>query len=346
MLRAGASVDAVNRLGATPLWLAAGNGDAAAIARLRDAGANPNVALVEGETPVMTAARSGTAEGVRLLVEAGADVHARETSREQTALMWAVTQGQHQAVQVLLDAGADVEARSKVRPRLVYDVSSNAAVFDQGVIENLGGFTPLLFAARHGDVESARLLLAADADIDNPAANGTSPLVVATHSGHTAFAELLLAAGAEPDAMGAGFDLKALPATAKLMAEVRAEEKAAADAAKNRFQRKRPWLIDNSLASCSREDEPLSSYPSGHATMGYSMAVVLADIAPSHAPALLARAKTYAESRLVCGMHFRADIVGGQVLGTAVALELLRNPAFKADRDAAAAELAAAKLAP
>lgn len=148
------------------------------------------------------------------------------------------------------------------------------------------------------------------------------------------------------DAMGAGFDLKALPATAKLMAEVRAEEKAAADAAKNRFQRKRPWLIDNSLASCSREDEPLSSYPSGHATMGYSMAVVLADIAPSHAPALLARAKTYAESRLVCGMHFRADIVGGQVLGTAVALELLRNPAFKADRDAAAAELAAAKLAP
>ena len=205
LLRAGASVDAVNRLGATPLWLAAGNGDAAAIARLLDAGANPNVALVEGETPVMTAARSGTAEGVRLLVEAGADVHARETSREQTALMWAVTQGQHQAVQVLLDAGADVEARSKVRPRLVYDVSSNAAVFDQGVIENLGGFTPLLFAARHGDVESARLLLAAGADVDNPAANGTSPLVVATHSGHTAFAVLLLAEGAEPDAIGAGY---------------------------------------------------------------------------------------------------------------------------------------------
>jgi len=205
LLRAGASVDAVNRLGATPLWLAAVNGDAAAIRRLLDAGANPNLALREGETPVMTAARSGTADGVRLLVDAGADVHARETSREQTALMWAVTQGQHEAVQVLLEAGADVEARSKIRPRLMYDVGPNAAVFDQGVIVSLGGFTPLLFAARHGDVESARLLLAAGADVDNPAANGASPVVVATHSGHTTFAVLLLAEGAEPDAIGAGY---------------------------------------------------------------------------------------------------------------------------------------------
>lgn len=205
LLRAGASVDVVNRMGATPLWLAAGNGDPVAIARLLDAGANPNVALREGETPVMTAARSGTAEGVRLLVEAGADVHVRETSRDQTALMWAVTQGHHQVVQVLLEAGADMEARSKVRPRLMYDVGPNAGVFDQGVIVNLGGFTPLLFAARHGDAESARLLLAAGADVGNPAANGASPLVVATHSGHTAFAVLLLAEGAEPDAIGAGY---------------------------------------------------------------------------------------------------------------------------------------------
>ena len=205
LLLAGASVDAANRMGATPLWLAAGNGDAAAIARLLAAGANPNAALLEGETPVMTSARSGSAEGVRLLVEAGADVNARETSRAQTALMWAVTQGQHDVVQVLLEAGADVEARSKVRPRLMYDATTNAGQFDQGVIENLGGFTPLLFAARHGDVESARLLLAAGADVDNPAANGTSPLVVATHSGHTACAGLLLAEGAEPNAIGAGY---------------------------------------------------------------------------------------------------------------------------------------------
>lgn len=147
-------------------------------------------------------------------------------------------------------------------------------------------------------------------------------------------------------AMGPGFDLKALPATAKLMAEVRKEEKIAADGAKAYFQRKRPWIVDASLQSCSREDEPLSSYPSGHATMGYSMAVVLADLAPDKAQALLARAADYADSRLVCGMHFRADIVAGQALGTTVGIELLHSAAFRADRDAAQAELRAAHMAP
>ena len=147
------------------------------------------------------------------------------------------------------------------------------------------------------------------------------------------------------EAMGPGFDLKALPATAKLMAEVRNEEKVAADTAKAAFKRPRPWIVDPSVQSCSRGDEPLSSYPSGHATMGYSMAIVLADIAPAKAAALMSRASVYGVSRLVCGMHFRSDIVAAQALGTAVAIDLLHNPAFRADRDAAAAELRAAHLA-
>ncbi|HEY3695279.1 phosphatase PAP2 family protein [Phenylobacterium sp.] len=146
--------------------------------------------------------------------------------------------------------------------------------------------------------------------------------------------------------MGPGFDLKALPATARLMSDVRHDEKVAADAAKAHFGRKRPWIVDPTFRSCTREDEPLTSYPSGHATMGFSMAVVLADLAPDKAPALLARAEDYAESRMVCGMHFRADIVAGQVLGTAVGQDLLHSPAFRADRAAAAAELRAARLAP
>lgn len=145
-------------------------------------------------------------------------------------------------------------------------------------------------------------------------------------------------------AMGPGFDLAKLPATAKLMGEVRREEKAAADKAKAFFQRKRPWIVDPSLQSCSRDDEPLSAYPSGHATMGYSMALVLADIAPDKGQALLARAQDYANNRLVCGMHLRTDIVAGQVLGAVVALDLLHNPTFRADRDAALAELTAAGL--
>lgn len=147
------------------------------------------------------------------------------------------------------------------------------------------------------------------------------------------------------EVMGAGFDLKKLPATAKLFADVRTEEKLAADAAKAVFKRDRPWIADTALKSCSKDDAPQSSYPSGHATMGYSMGVVLAHLAPEKAQPIMARAAFYAESRLVCGMHFRSDIEAGQALGTAVALELLQNATFKTEFDAAVEELRGAKLA-
>ena len=47
-----------------------------------------------------------------------------------------------------------------------------------------GGSTALLFAARSGDAESARLLLAAGADVNDALPDGASALVVAAHSGH------------------------------------------------------------------------------------------------------------------------------------------------------------------
>ena len=206
LVQAGANVNITNRLGASPLYLAAKNGNAELIEKLLNAGADPNLALKNGETPFMTASRAGTVEGVRQMIAAGADVNAYEKSREQTALMWAVTQGHVDVVRVLVNAGANLEARSKVRSRLMYAESSNGAAFDQGVVEQLGGFSPLLFAAAQGNVEIGQLLIRIGVNINGTAANGASPLVVATHSGHPDFARLLLEAGADPDAIGAGYN--------------------------------------------------------------------------------------------------------------------------------------------
>src|SRR5277367_1954025 len=144
--------------------------------------------------------------------------------------------------------------------------------------------------------------------------------------------------------VGNGFALAKFPATAKLMADVRNDEKGAATAAKNFFLRNRPWIAEPSLETCSRLDPPQSSYPSGHATMGYSMAVVLSALIPDKARAILSRADGYAENRLVCSMHYRRDIVAGQVLGTAVGVALLHNAQFRIEFDAAEQELKAAHL--
>lgn len=139
-----------------------------------------------------------------------------------------------------------------------------------------------------------------------------------------------------------GVDLLKMPATAALFAMVRAEEKRDADVAKDLFRRKRPWIGDPSLESCSRDDDPLSSYPSGHTTMGFSMGAILARLAPSRAPAIMARARDYAHSRLICEMHFHEDLIAGQTLGMIVAERLMQDPAFRHQFDAAKMEIAAA----
>ncbi len=204
LLGAGARPDAANELGVTPLYLACENGNPALVRRLLAAGADANAALRGGETALMTAARTGSAGAVQALLDHGADVNARETKEGQTALMWAVSQRHAGVVRALIAAGADVRVRSRVRPIATASSPRTGAAEGVSVIDE-GGFTPLLFGARQGDLASARLLLAAGADVNDTAPAGTSALVVAAHSGHGTLAAWLLEQGADPNAAGAGY---------------------------------------------------------------------------------------------------------------------------------------------
>ena len=203
LLASGATVEAVNDLGVTPLWLACNNGNAGMIRILLEAGADPDAALPSGETALMTASRTGSADAVRLLLEHGASVNVREDSHGQTALMWAVSQRNPAVVETLLSYGANLYDRSDTFQQMI---SSSGNADRRGVYQiDQGGYTPLLFAARHGDIASARLLVAAGADVDDTAAMGTSALVVAVHSGHSGLAEFLLENGADPAGAEAGY---------------------------------------------------------------------------------------------------------------------------------------------
>ncbi len=203
LLDAGADVSAANDLGVTPVWTAAENGRAAMVRRLLDAGANPNAPLLSGETPLMTAARVGAAGVAGLLLDAGADVDATG-SRSQTALMWAVAQRHPGVVEVLLAHGAAVDARSDVWTEVV---KTTPEPWNPEYVAEIpqGGYTALLFAARVGDLASAKLLVAAGADVNDQPPYGTSATVVAAHSGHGDVAAHLLEQGADPNAAGAGY---------------------------------------------------------------------------------------------------------------------------------------------
>ena len=209
LIRAGADVGAANDLGVTPLLMASRRGQGALAARLLAAGADPTAALPSGETALMAAARAGSLAAVEALLERGARVNAAEATRGQTALMWAVANRRPSVTRALLAHGADVAARTRTRGR-VYNMggSRSAGSASRGIaLEEVteGGSTALLFAARSGDLASARLLLSAGADVHDTTADGNTALAIAAHSGHASLAVFLLERGADPNAAPLGY---------------------------------------------------------------------------------------------------------------------------------------------
>lgn len=193
LLAAGATVDASNDLGVAPLLMAASTGDVEIVRRLLDAGADPNGGAPDRERPLMRAAWVGGVPVVEALLDAGADPNGLEPARRQTALMWAVAERHPAVVQVLVDRGADVHAAT------VSHLTGRAATRD--VI----GYTPLLFAARVGDLASARILLDAGADPNDMSSDRLSALTLATVRGYPEVAKLLLEAGADANHAEPGF---------------------------------------------------------------------------------------------------------------------------------------------
>jgi acid phosphatase (class A) len=166
----------------------------------------------------------------------------------------------------------------------------------------------------------------------------------AQHEDPTSFAAVI----------GPDFDLMKLPATAKLLEDILNDQTIVTSSAKDFFKRKFPvaaampgdsyrqWTCDADDRKPSAR--PLRSYPSGHATMGYTFGVVLAALIPEKSQAILARAADYAYSREVCGDHYHSDVEAGHVLGTAIGIALLNNAALRPEIEASRAELRAAHL--
>src|SRR5436190_15082575 len=182
LIRAGARAKIANSNGMTPLHLACMNRSDAMVDRLLAAGADANATTLNGEAVLMTCARTGNAKAVEALLVHGANPNANESGHQQTALMWAAAQSHSDVVGLLIEAGGDLRARSKIYPVNVVGEDTQRAGREELTYTVLaGGMTPLLFAARAGDAESARLMIAAGADPNDRLPDGTSALVLAAY---------------------------------------------------------------------------------------------------------------------------------------------------------------------
>ena len=236
LLSAGASVKVANHDGATPLSLACESGSAPMIDKLLSAGADVNEKGPHGETPLMMASRNGNVEAMKALLDHHADVTAKESLRGTTALMWAAEQSHATAAKLLIAHGADVNVASapEIRPRGAYlapsaaarfangdtfdrrrparttaperaitsgdDVADAAAFFgNRNQVKDGGGITPLVFAAREGDLDTVKALVEAGANVNQTTNYGWTPLLTATQNKNYKIGKYLLEHGADPN---------------------------------------------------------------------------------------------------------------------------------------------------
>lgn len=154
------------------------------------------------------------------------------------------------------------------------------------------------------------------------------------------------AAGTFSCAVGAPITEKDTPRLYTLLWRVKSDAVASTFSAKDHYMRIRPFVAEK-ITSCTPEEEKRlsgnGSYPSGHAAVGWTWALILAELALDRVDAILERGRAFGESRIVCGMHWQSDIDAGRIVGAGVVARLHADPAFRADLEAAGAELNAVR---
>lgn len=145
--------------------------------------------------------------------------------------------------------------------------------------------------------------------------------------------------------LGANFTPANFPATTRLLDRVGRAAGYAGDPVKFVYRRPRPFVSDSAITPCIPADDRLRasfSYPSGHAALGFSWALVLAELLPSHTDAIIDRGRDFTWSRVVCGVHYPSDVDAGRIVASAAVARLHADPTFQTELAAARAELAAA----
>lgn len=145
-------------------------------------------------------------------------------------------------------------------------------------------------------------------------------------------------------ALGATVTADNAPLLTTLVARANADSSRASNILKQHYQHKRPFqIVDGPVCVTPQTKADLSrnpDYPSGHTTASWETALVLSAVAPERTTALLARARAYGQSRIVCGVHNLSAVEAGWMTATAVFAAQQGSEEFQQAIKAARAEFA------
>lgn len=146
-------------------------------------------------------------------------------------------------------------------------------------------------------------------------------------------------------ALGTSLDVAKQPILVRLLLRASTDSDNLSRSAKVAFARKRPFLRAQGEICIAREQWLIDqgAYPSGHSATGWLWGLILTELAPDRAAPLMSRARSFGESRVVCGVHYASDVEAGRAVASASLARLRSDPAFVADLAVARRELAAAR---
>ena len=142
-------------------------------------------------------------------------------------------------------------------------------------------------------------------------------------------------------AVGVELTLENASVISRVLSRAATDSANAAARAKDVYKRTRPFLHNPGDICIERSDALAKSYdyPSGHASLSWIQGLVLAELAPDRSGAILARARAYGESRVVCGVHNWSAVVEARTNAASVFAALQGSAAFRGDIAIAKAEL-------
>ena len=145
------------------------------------------------------------------------------------------------------------------------------------------------------------------------------------------------------DLFGPWFAEKNLPFLADFLRQVTADSHKVNKVVKDLYPRRRPPIAEPTVQPCVAIPQT-NSYPSGHSLRAHLWAAVLGDIFPDRQVELAARAHQVAWGRVIGGVHFPSDDVGGRIVAQAIAAEMRKSPAYRAAIEQCRAEAAPFRL--
>ena len=146
-------------------------------------------------------------------------------------------------------------------------------------------------------------------------------------------------------AFGKSISPTATPQIYKLINRTFLTGKPAYSLAKAKYVRLRPfYLLNEHTAYIPGENQTnfeqfvSTSYPSGHSSQAWLIAMLLAEINSSNAEAVLARGYKYGQSRVITGYHWQSDVESGRLLDSAIYAHLHASDEFMKMMDLAKEE--------